>query len=89
MLLYSSEPARVTTSGFSFTLLKDGYDAIQLLCDKNGASSLPYSFWFRGNQSRLRTLGFDSEQIKNIFGFLDYVDDSRQDILRNAWVEEN
>jgi|RhiMetdeSRZDD1v2_1073273.scaffolds.fasta_scaffold09209_13 hypothetical protein len=57
----------------SFRLLKDVYDVIQLLFDKDGALSSPCSFWFRGNQSRLRRLGFDGEQIKNIFGFLDYV----------------
>jgi hypothetical protein len=60
---------------FSFRVLKDLYDVIQLLFDKRawGPQVLPYPFWFRANQSRLRTLGFDSEQIKNIFGFLDYV----------------
>jgi hypothetical protein len=60
---------------FSFRVLKDLYDVIQLLFDKRtwGPQVLPYPFWFRANQSRLRTLGFNSEQIKNIFGFLDYV----------------
>jgi hypothetical protein len=58
---------------FSFTVLKDLYDVIQLLFDRDGAPSLPYPFWFRANQSGLRTLGFNSEQIKNILGFLDYV----------------
>ena len=62
---------------FSFRLLKDVYDVIQLLFDRDGARdrapSLPYPFWFRANQSGLRTLGFNSEQINNIFRFLDYV----------------
>ena len=60
---------------FSFILLKDVYDAIQLILDQGteGPAVLPYPFWFRGNKTFLGRLGFNSEQIQNIFGFLDYV----------------
>jgi len=60
---------------FSFILLKDAYDAIQLILDQGTMETqlLPYPFWFRGNKTFLGILGFSSEQIQNIFGFLDYI----------------
>ena len=65
---------------FSFVLLKGVYDAIQLLLDQEearGPQLLPYPFWFRGNKTFLGILGFNSEQIQNIFGFLDYVEETQ------------
>jgi hypothetical protein len=59
----------------SFSRLKDVYDVIQLLLNRNASELqvLPYPFWFRGNRTFLGILGFSSQQIQNIFGFLDYV----------------
>jgi uncharacterized protein Smg (DUF494 family) len=38
---------------------------------------LPYPYSFRADDMVLRQLGFDDEEIENIFGFLDYVKQSQ------------
>ena len=59
----------------SFLVLKDLYNVIQVMYDSGTYTYdvLPYPFSFRADEALLRQLGFDDEQIQNIFGFLDYV----------------
>ena len=59
----------------SFLVLKDLYNVIQVMYDSGTYTYeiLPYPFSFRADHVLLRQLGFDDEQIQNIFGFLDYV----------------
>jgi hypothetical protein len=74
---------------FSFVLLKDLYDALQMILDQDteGPQVLPYPFWFRGNETFLDILGFNSEQIQNIFGFLDYVEATRGKTFEDCLAE--
>jgi hypothetical protein len=59
----------------SFMVLKDFYSLIQVMydCGNYAYKTLPYPFSFRADEVLLRMLGFDDEQIQNIFGFLDFV----------------
>jgi hypothetical protein len=59
----------------SFMVLKDLYNVISVLYDSGQLSyqTLPYPYSFRANDVMLAHLGFDDEQIANIYGFLDYV----------------
>jgi hypothetical protein len=56
-------------------VLKDLYSMIQVLFDTGqySYSTLPYPYSYRADNSLIRILGFDDEEIENIFGFLDYV----------------
>jgi hypothetical protein len=59
----------------SFTVLKDLYDVIIKLHDTTHLEFrvVPYPLTFRGSDPFLAGLGFDGEQIKSIYGFLDHV----------------
>lgn len=59
----------------SFMVLKDLYKAIVKFQDseKYLFRILPYPLSFRANDDLLRTMGFDEEGIRNIYGFLDFV----------------
>ena len=59
----------------SFMMLKDLYDVIVKFQDSGGYTFriLPYPLSFRANEDLLKTMGFDAEEIKHIFGFLDFV----------------
>jgi hypothetical protein len=59
----------------SFVVLRDLYNVIQVMYDTGVYTYhvLPYPFSFRADDVLLRQLGFNDEQIQNIFGFLDYV----------------
>ena len=74
---------------FSFILLKDLYDALQLILDQDawGQDVLPYPFWFRGNKTYLGILGFNTEQIQKIFGFLDYVEATKGKTFEDCLAE--
>jgi hypothetical protein len=59
----------------SFMVLKDLYNMIQVLYDSGQYtySSLPYPYSFRADDSLMKLLGFNDEEIANIYGFLEYV----------------
>jgi len=59
----------------AFMVLRDLYNVIQVIFDTGHYTYevLPYPFSFRGDDVLLRQLGFDGEEIQNIFGFLDHV----------------
>lgn len=59
----------------SFMVLKDLYNVIQVMFDTGyyRYETLPYPYSFRANNLVLSQLGFNAEEIENIFGFLDYV----------------
>lgn len=59
----------------AFTVLKDYHDMIQVMFDRGSFTyeTLPYPFSFRGDEVLLSKLGFTSDQIAGIFGFLEYV----------------
>jgi len=59
----------------SFKRLKRLYDAIVRLQDSGNFRFriLPYPLSFRANHDLLRSMGFDHHQIKNIFGFLEFI----------------
>ncbi|HUK88822.1 MAG TPA: hypothetical protein VLZ81_00370 [Blastocatellia bacterium] len=59
----------------SFLVLKDLYNVISVLYDSGELvyHSLPYPYSFRGNDQLLKQLGFDEMEIRNIYGFLEYV----------------
>ncbi|MCI0626139.1 MAG: hypothetical protein L0387_31600 [Acidobacteria bacterium] len=59
----------------SFMVLKDLYNVIQVIFDTGHYTYevLPCPFSFRADDVLLRQLGFDDEEIQNIFGFLDHV----------------
>lgn len=59
----------------SFMILKDLYEIIVKLQDSGTFEFrvLPLPLSFRANDELLRALGFDEEEIGNIYGFLDYV----------------
>jgi len=59
----------------SFMVLKDLYNMIQVLfdCGPYTYSVMPYPYSFRSDDSLMRILGFNDEEIASIFGFLDYV----------------
>jgi hypothetical protein len=63
----------------SFMVLKDLYNMIQVMFDTGHYryELLPYPYSFRADDMVLRQLGFDDEEIENIFGFLDYVKQSQ------------
>jgi len=56
-------------------VLKDLYNMIQVLFDTEHFtySTLPYPYSYRADDSLMRVLGFNDEEIGNIFGFLEYV----------------
>jgi hypothetical protein len=59
----------------SFMVLKDLYNMIQVLFDTGQYSYpvLPYPYTFRADYSLMKTLGFEDDEIANIFGFLEFV----------------
>lgn len=59
----------------SFMVLKDLYNMIQVLFDSGQYtySVMPYPYSFRSDDSLMRLLGFNDDEIGSIFGFLDYV----------------
>jgi hypothetical protein len=63
----------------SFMILRDLYNVIQVMYDSGLYSYqvLPYPFSVRADAVLLKQLGFDDEQIKNIYGFLDYVQETQ------------
>ena len=63
----------------SFIVLKDLYNIIQVMFDTGHYhyEALPYPYTFRADEMLLSQLGFDAAEIKNIFGFLDYVKQSQ------------
>ena len=56
-------------------VLKDLYNMIQVLFDTGQYtySTLPYPYSYRADDSLMRILGFNDEEIGNIFGFLEFV----------------
>jgi hypothetical protein len=56
-------------------VLKDLYNMIQVLFDTEqySYSVMPYPYSFRADVSLMGILGFNDEEIGNIFGFLEYV----------------
>ncbi len=63
----------------SFLVLKDFYNMIMVVYDGGGYQfqTMPYPFTFRANDALLKQLGFDAEEIGNIYGFLEFVKDSQ------------
>jgi|SRR5262245_55305681 len=63
----------------SFMVLKDFYNMIQVMFDTGHYTyaTLPYPFSFRADDVLLRQLGFDDEEIANIFGFLYFVKETQ------------
>jgi hypothetical protein len=59
----------------SFTVLKDLYDVIMRLHETTHLEFkvLVYPMTFRGSDAFLSGLGFDGEQIRLIYGFLEHV----------------
>ena len=59
----------------AFMVLKDLYKVIQVMFDTGHYTYrvLPYPFSFRANEVLLKQLGFNGQEIQNIFGFLDHV----------------
>jgi hypothetical protein len=59
----------------SWLILKDLYNLITTLYDMEGFTyqRMPYPFSFRGNDVLLTQLGFNQEEISNIYEFLSYV----------------
>lgn len=63
----------------SFMVLKDFYNMIQVMFDTGQYTYevLPYPYSFRADPVVLRQLGFDDEDIANIFGFLYFVKETQ------------
>lgn len=63
----------------SFMVLKDLYKIIVKFQDsgKYLFRILPYPLSFRTNDNLLRTIGFDAEGIRNIYGFLEFVKETQ------------
>ena len=59
----------------SFLVLRDLHNVIELLHDagKYTYTETPHPFSFRAADALLAQLGFDAEEIRNIYGFLDHV----------------
>lgn len=59
----------------SFMMLKDLYNAIIKFQDSGHfiIRVLPYPLSIRANDDLLRSMGFDQEEIRNIYGFLEFV----------------
>ena len=59
----------------AFMVLKDLYSFIQVLFDAGQYSykELPYPLSIRADKILLGQLGFDDQEIQNIFGFFDHV----------------
>ena len=59
----------------AFMVLKDLYKVIQVMFDTGHYTYhvMPYPFSFRADEILLGQLGFDEQEIQNIFGFLDHV----------------
>lgn len=59
----------------SFLVLKDLYNVISVLYDSGELTYqvLPYAYSFRANDVLLNQLGFNDGEVKNIYGFLEYV----------------
>lgn len=59
----------------AFMVLKDLYNLIQVLFDTGDLAYpvLPYPLTFRADTVLLRQLGFDDQEIQNIFEFLEHV----------------
>jgi hypothetical protein len=71
--------ARASTGSYdclitSFTVLKDLFDVINKLHDTTHLEFrvVPYPLSFRGSDPLLAGVGFDVEQIKTIYGFLEH-----------------
>jgi len=63
----------------SFMVLKDFYNMIQVSYDSGQYTfkELPYPFSFRADRALLSNMGFDDEEIANIFGFLSFVKETQ------------
>ena len=63
----------------SFMMLKDLYGIIVKFQDsgKYRFRILPYPLSFRSSDELLRTMGFDEEEIRNIYGFLEFVKETQ------------
>src|SRR5215470_8672293 len=63
----------------SFLVLKDFYNMIMVTYDAGGFQfhTMPYPFSFRANDALLKQLGFNDAEIRNIYGFLEFVKDSQ------------
>lgn len=59
----------------SFRVLKDLYDVVIKLHDTTHLNYrvVPYPLTFRASDAFLASLGFNAEQIANIYGFLEHV----------------
>jgi len=59
----------------SFMVLKDFYNLVQMLFDSGHYvyGVVPYPYSFRADSVLLKMLGFDDQEVENIFGFLDHV----------------
>jgi hypothetical protein len=59
----------------SFLVLKDLYNVISVLYDSGELTYqvLPYPNAFRANDVFLNELGFNNEEVSNIYGFLEFV----------------
>ena len=59
----------------SFMVLKDFYNLVQMLFDSGHYvyGAVPYPYSFRADSVLLKMLGFDDQEVENIFGFLDHV----------------
>jgi hypothetical protein len=57
----------------SWLVLKDFYDVINMISEHNQViyHEIPYPFTFRGNDVLLARLGFDQNQMENIYRFLE------------------
>jgi len=63
----------------SFMMLKDLYNAIVKFqaSGKYFFRILPYPLSFRANDDLLRTMGFNDNEIRNIYGFLEFVKETQ------------
>jgi hypothetical protein len=59
----------------SFMVLKDFYNMIQVMFDTGHYTyeTMPHPFSFRTDKVLLSLLGFNDQEIENIYGFLDFV----------------
>ena len=63
----------------SFIILRDLYNVIQVMYDTGAYTYnvLPHPFSFWADEVLLKQLDFEDEEIRNIFGFLDHVQNTQ------------
>jgi hypothetical protein len=73
----------------SFTVLKDLYDVILKLQDTLALEFriVPYPLTFRGSDELLASLGFDGDEIANIYEFLDFVQQTQGKAFEQVILE--